>query len=471
MTKLLIVGGRVVDPLNHVDAQADVLIEDGKVVRVAPGQDAQGAEVLDARGKIVMPGVIDMHAHMRTVLGHPHAQRMVALAGVTTVLDMAGPLENILESIPTSGSGISIAIADAARASMTLSSSRPDLAEQRSFIEKTIASGGIGIKLLGGHFPMDLDVSASFIEEASRQNAWVAWHVGNTIHGSDIEGMRDAVEAANGHFLHVAHINSYCRGKIRPVLDEALEAIDLLKNHPQIFSESYLSPLNGTRLTVENGVAATEVTKTCLRRLGFDETASGLEACILANKVGVLADNGVIGRLLYGQEALDYWKSKKSVTVGSFAVNPAVSRFMLAQAKRDDGSFVVDAFSTDGGSYPRNVIVENGLMLVQFGALTLAEFVAKASLAGARALGLPNKGHLSVGADGDVTVLDFERKKAAATVANGKVIMNNGVLLGKGTTIVCDERGAAALAKRGISHVVKQPINLENFKQRYVCKD
>ena len=144
---------------------------------------------------------------------------------------------------------------------------------------------------------------------------------------------------------------------------------------------------------------------------------------------------------------------------------------MLAQAKRDDGSFVVDAFSTDGGSYPRNVIVENGLMLVQFGALTLAEFVAKASLAGARALGLPNKGHLSVGADGDVTVLDFERKKAAATVANGKVIMNDGVLLGKGTTIVCDERGVAALAKRGISHVVKQPINLENFKQRYVCKD
>ena len=145
MTKLLIVGGRVVDPLNQVDAQADVLIEDGKVVRVAPGQDAQGAEVLDARGKIVMPGVIDMHAHMRTVLGHPHAQRMVALAGVTTVLDMAGPLENILESIPTSGSGISIAIADAARAGMTLSSSRPDLAEQRSFIEKTLASGGIGL--------------------------------------------------------------------------------------------------------------------------------------------------------------------------------------------------------------------------------------------------------------------------------------------------------------------------------------
>ena len=40
------------------------------------------------------------------------------------------------------------------------------------------------------------------------------------------------------------------------------------------------------------------------------------------------------------------------MTSGSFAVNPAISRFILAQAKREDGSFVVDSFSTDGGTYP-----------------------------------------------------------------------------------------------------------------------
>ena len=57
----------------------------------------------------------------------------------------------------------------------------------------------------------------------------------------------------------------------------------------------------------------------------------------------------------------------------------------------------MDSFSTDGGCYPRNVIVENGLLLVKFGALNLNEYAVKASLNGARALGLKNKGHLSVG--------------------------------------------------------------------------
>lgn len=82
---------------------------------------------------------------------------------------------------------------------------------------------------------MDLDISTGFIEAAAQARAWVGWHVGNTVHGSDIEGMRDAVDAADGKFLHIAHINSYCRGKVRPVVDEALEAIELLKSHPQIF--------------------------------------------------------------------------------------------------------------------------------------------------------------------------------------------------------------------------------------------
>ena len=469
MKDLLIAGGRVVDPLNGRDELADVFISDGKVARVAPGLDALGADILDARGKVVMPGVIDMHAHMRTVLGHPHAQRMVALAGVTTVLDMAGPLENILESIPTSGSGINIAVVEAAREGLTLKSSRPDAAERRGLIEKTLESGGIGVKLLGGHFPMDLDICAAFIEDAARCSAWVAWHVGNTVHGSNIEGMRDAVEAADGRFLHVAHINSYCRGQVRNEVDESLEAIALLKAHPQIFSESYLSPLNGTRLAVKNGVPTTEVTKTCLRRLGYQPTAEGLQQAILDEKAGVLADDGRIGRLIYGREALDYWKKKQSAVVGSFSVNPAASRFLLAQAKRDDGSFVVDAFSTDGGSYPRNVIVENGLLLVAFGALTMSEFVAKASLAGARALGLPAKGHLSEGADGDVTVVDVPARRAAATVVGGRIIMNEGALLGSGTTIICDARGADALARRGIAHVVKEPLQPERFRERFVC--
>lgn len=62
---LLIRGGRLVDPSSGKDEVADVLIIGGRIAKVGAGLDAQGAEVLDASGKIVMPGLIDPHVHLR----------------------------------------------------------------------------------------------------------------------------------------------------------------------------------------------------------------------------------------------------------------------------------------------------------------------------------------------------------------------------------------------------------------------
>ena len=452
MFDMLIRGARLVDPVNRLDGLFDIAVEDGRIARVAPGIEGSAKTEIDARGKIAVPGIIDMHTHMRTVMGHPHAQRMVALAGVTTALDMAGPLDNILDSIPTSGAGINVAVLEAAPEPLASASAR------RAMIEEVLDKGGIGIKLMGGHFPMDLDVSAGFVDDANALRAWVAWHVGNKTHGSDLLGFLDAVKAAEGKYLHIAHINSYCRSQITDEVDEALRAIEALKANPNIFSESYLSPLNGTRLTVVDDKPVSRVTRTCLLKKGCTPDRAGLEKALREGLVGLLKDTGEIGELVYGEEALRIWLAKETVATGSFAVNPAASRFLLAGAKRDDGTFVVDSFSTDGGTYPRNVIVENGLALVRFGALTLKEFVIKSSVNGARALGLAGKGHLGVGADADITILDPERLKAYATVAGGRVIMMDGRLTGSGTTIICDERGEKTLRDRGIPARVKAPI-------------
>jgi dihydroorotase len=66
MNSLLLTGGRVVDPANHFDSIADVLILDGKISTVGKKLSApKGIEILDVTGKIVSPGLIDLHVHFR----------------------------------------------------------------------------------------------------------------------------------------------------------------------------------------------------------------------------------------------------------------------------------------------------------------------------------------------------------------------------------------------------------------------
>ena len=65
MAKILIKGGRVISPAQKFDDTCDVLIEKGKVTAIGKDLDAQGAEVVDADGKIVTPGLVDIHVHLR----------------------------------------------------------------------------------------------------------------------------------------------------------------------------------------------------------------------------------------------------------------------------------------------------------------------------------------------------------------------------------------------------------------------
>ena len=62
---ILIKNGRVVDPVNDTDKEQDVLLKDSKIFKVAKNIKEKADQVIDARGKIVMPGIVDMHVHLR----------------------------------------------------------------------------------------------------------------------------------------------------------------------------------------------------------------------------------------------------------------------------------------------------------------------------------------------------------------------------------------------------------------------
>ncbi len=63
--KLILSAGRVIDPANKVNDILDLLIEDGKIKKVGKGIKDKDAEIIKVNGKIVAPGLIDMHVHLR----------------------------------------------------------------------------------------------------------------------------------------------------------------------------------------------------------------------------------------------------------------------------------------------------------------------------------------------------------------------------------------------------------------------
>jgi len=93
---LLITGGRIVDPAGDFDGAADLLIEEGRIAaREKPGViPASDVEIIDARGRIVAPGFIDMHVHLREP-GFEYKETIASgcmsavVGGVTSVACMA----------------------------------------------------------------------------------------------------------------------------------------------------------------------------------------------------------------------------------------------------------------------------------------------------------------------------------------------------------------------------------------------
>ena len=90
---LLIKQGRVLDPAAGRDEICDVLVEDGTVKKVAEKIEAEDARVIDARGCFVMPGLVDLHVHLRDP-GLTYKEdietgaRAAARGGYTTILAM-----------------------------------------------------------------------------------------------------------------------------------------------------------------------------------------------------------------------------------------------------------------------------------------------------------------------------------------------------------------------------------------------
>ncbi|MDD4878855.1 MAG: dihydroorotase [Candidatus Omnitrophica bacterium] len=114
---IILKGGHVVDPASNLDSESDVLIKGDKIAQVGKNIKANGAKTIDCKGKLVFPGLIDMHVHLRQpgredeetfVTGSRAALKggftsVLCMANTSPVIDNKGVVEYIYAEASKTG--------------------------------------------------------------------------------------------------------------------------------------------------------------------------------------------------------------------------------------------------------------------------------------------------------------------------------------------------------------------------------
>jgi dihydroorotase len=185
---LILKGGRVIDPSRKLDAIRDVAIADGRIAAVAAEIKAGPGEIIDAHGKLVVPGLIDIHTHAARVADGP---ALCLADGVTGWIDAGSQgADRIGETIAIAKSApqqcrvlINIGRAGILPEGDTMDLNRADVAAAREAIGKNRDMiAGVKARLsrdVAG--PNDFEVLRRAQEVASSFSLPVMIHMGQTV--------------------------------------------------------------------------------------------------------------------------------------------------------------------------------------------------------------------------------------------------------------------------------------------------
>ena len=387
--KILLKGGRVLDPVHNIDDTLDLLIEDGRIANISKNIEAGGAETIDARGKLVVPGLIDIHVHLRDP-GYEYKEdivtgtRAAAAGGFTSVACM--PNTNPVND----------------NKAVTL-----------YILRKAAEEGCVNVFPVGSITKGLKGESLAEMGELKEAGCLAVSDDGRPVANGEL--MRRALEYARPFGLtvisHAEDISLVGEG----VMNEGFVATELgLKGIPWVAEDAavardvMLAEFAGARLHVAHVSTrgAVEIVRAAKKR-GVRVT------CEATPHHFTLTDDAVRG---YNTNA------KMNPPLRS-AEDVAAVRAGLA-----DGT--IDAIATDHAPHhldEKNVefnIALNGIVgletalplslrLVEDGVLSLKDVIGRLTIGPARALGIP-RGTLEVGAAADVTVIDPELKWTVA---------------------------------------------------------
>ncbi len=412
--KTLICGGRIIDPANRVDALLNLLIENGKVAWV--GTDVPAADdTIDATGKIVSPGFVDIHMHEDPVengrIDFDILNSMLRM-GVTTAvggncgINVYDPVE-YLKLVDRDGAPVNVAMfagheyfrkaagAEDIYRSATETQKKAMEASIATALEKGCLGVSFGLRYVPG---ADRDEFFRAAAPCQKGNKLIASHVRN-----DADGIFEAIDefcaagTAFGIPVQISHIGSMGGfGQMAEVLrrmdayrlnglDVALDCYPYFAFSTKIGTPTYdpgwldryhcdygvLEFCEGTY----KGQRATKET--------FDEIRRDFPECITVCYVMKPEDVNLAFR------------------------HPAVMLGSDGLLNHGQGH------PRASGSFPRFLREFAGK-----GVLSLYDAIEKMTAQPANRLGFRNKGRLNVGADADITIFDPEKIKDNATFSS-----------------------------------------------------
>ncbi len=502
MTAIRITGGAVHDPANDVDGEIrDVCLKDGKVV------DDVGADArrIDAQGMVVMPGGVDIHAHIagpkvnaarklipeerrddpfdRTALLRSGTGGLVpstfttgyrySLLGYTTVVEAAAPplaarhVLSELRDTPMIDKAFLILMGNNQVLFELIRRSHGTVGTGGDWVKDAVAwwleaTGGYGVKLVnpggvelykqdnGNVHSLDdhvagfevtprqvLEAIGGAVDELGLPHP-VHVHANNLGVPGNADMTLDTMRTLAGRQAHFAHLQFHCYGSppTQPgggaggIKSRAPELLEYLGDHPEITADVgqvMFGP--AVTMTADGPVAA------MLRDLGADkwinqdtevETGCGIVPYRYRSSNYVHAMQWGIGLELFllGKDPWQVMLSTDHPNGGSFLSYPKLIRLLMDRAFREDQM----------GRANQRAIRRTALTDGLDREYTLNEIAIITRAAPARRLGLPDKGHLGVGADADVTIYhdraDREEMFAAPryVIKGGQVVVEDGEL-------------------------------------------
>ena len=426
--KLLLKSGRVVNPATNFNDMVDILIEDEKIVKIGADLQSDDAEIFDATGLIIAPGLIDMHVHLREPGQEAKEDigsgtRAAAAGGITTVACMPNTSPVIDNSVLVQGIAQRAQQDGVVKVKVVGALSKGQEGKELAEIGDMLEAGAVAITD-DGHFVDSAKLLMNGLDYIARYDLPIISHAeDNTL-------TEDGV-------MHEGAVSAMLGMKGRPAVAE-----DIAVSRDILLAEYTNARIHIAHISSKGAV---ELVRQAKKR-GVKVTAEVTPHHLTLTDEEIKNFN-VAAKVCPPLRSQDHVQAMieglKDGTIDAIVTDHSPHAF---EEKDREFKFAPNGFT--GMETSLGVILTN---LYHTGIMTIDEIIEKMSVAPAKILKL-DAGNIEIGKIADLTVIDPEKTwkvdsnkfysrgkftpydgvelkgKAVATIVNGKIVMENGII-------------------------------------------